>query len=506
MVVRAVLLLAAATLPAARAQQVIRSTTRLVQVSVVATGKSNRALTDLRADDFTLTDNGVARPISVFLADTAPARTAPSAPPPGTFTNRFPRGGYCVILLDWRNTEFGDRAQARRQVLQMLAQIDTTDRIALFVLDRNLRSIEDFGAGRAAFLRRLNAAGSGAAAAAGDAASPYDASLRGIESEIFDPAPPNGPPWARLSMEERIRELDLRIRDTLAALAAIGRYLAGVQGRKSLIWVSAGIPTSIDGSVVRGAKPGERTYSDEIERAVRALNQADVAVYPIDARGLSISSGAYINIATMRLFAQRTGGTAWVNRNDLGPGLRAALDDQRVSYTLGFYAPDKPSSDSPHHIRIRVRQPGTTLRYRDTYFAAAPPPSPSELLASPTDSSGLPVTVQATRRPGALDLAVMLDPTTLTLNQSAGRWRGSVELVARFLDAAGAFAGDGMHQEVAFDLFPRVHDAALQHGLRFQRTLPIPVGAARLRLLIRDSAGPAGTLTIPLDRVSPLAN
>jgi VWFA-related protein len=381
-------------------------------------------------------------------------------PPPNSFTNRFPRGGYCVILLDWLNTGFGDRAQARRQVLQMLAQIDATDRIALFRLDRDLHAIQDFGTDRAEFLRRLAAAGSGSPHAPQAAASAYDASVRNIEAEIFDPPPPNGPPWAHLSLEERIREVDMRIRDTLAAFEAIGRYLAGVQGRKSLIWVSAGLPTSIDGSVVRGARPGERTYSAEIERALRTLNQADVAVYPSDARGLSVSSGAYINITTMRYFAQRTGGTARVNRNDLGVGLRAALDDQRVSYTLGFYAPDEPSSDSPHRIRIRVRRPGVALRYRDTYFAAAPPPSPADLLAAPTDATGLPIAAQATRRQDVLDL----------------------------------------------DLLPQVHDNALRHGLRFQRTLAIPAGAARLRVLIRDRGGLAGTLTIPLDRVPRSSN
>jgi len=39
--------------------------------------------------------------------------------------------------------------------------------------------------------------------------------------------------------------LDGRVRDTVQALSEIADYLAGVPGRKSLIWVTAGFPSLV---------------------------------------------------------------------------------------------------------------------------------------------------------------------------------------------------------------------------------------------------------------------
>ncbi len=78
-----------------------------------------------------------------------------------------------------------------------------------------------------------------------------------------------------------------------------------------------------------------------MSRSIQKLNNADVAVYPVDARGLIVSSSAYDTIWTMKEFASRTGGLAWYSRNDLDAGVRNALDDIRFSYTIGFSPPEE---------------------------------------------------------------------------------------------------------------------------------------------------------------------
>jgi VWFA-related protein len=128
-----------------------------------------------------------------------------------------------------------------------------------------------------------------------------------------------------------------RILDTFSALEAIANHVKGIPGRKNLLWISAGFPLAI-GTPDTGGRADMsqvRTFGVEMERAVRALNSANIAVYPIDARGLSVGN-PYINVSTMREMAQETGGTAYYNRNDLHRAVRTALDDSRDVYSLTY--------------------------------------------------------------------------------------------------------------------------------------------------------------------------
>ena len=65
--------------------------------------------------------------------------------------------------------------------------------------------------------------------------------------------------------------------------------------------------------------------------------------------------------------ASRTGGNGFFDRNDLDEGMRLALEDLRVSYTLGFHVPDGATAGL-HEITVRVSRPGIKLRYRESYL------------------------------------------------------------------------------------------------------------------------------------------
>lgn len=78
-----------------------------------------------------------------------------------------------------------------------------------------------------------------------------------------------------------------RVEETLAAIEAIARHLAGLPGRKNLIWVSGGFPFHIGmDSLELGSTRDRRMFTPEMERATRAVNSANLAIYPVDARGL----------------------------------------------------------------------------------------------------------------------------------------------------------------------------------------------------------------------------
>ena len=89
-------LLAQAQAPNPQRETVIRSTVRLVQVSVVVEDKKGNPVTNLKPEDFTLLDDGNPQKIAFFTPATPPpaepqSQAAPRASllPPNAFTNRY---------------------------------------------------------------------------------------------------------------------------------------------------------------------------------------------------------------------------------------------------------------------------------------------------------------------------------------------------------------------------------------------------------------------------------
>jgi hypothetical protein len=122
---------------------------------------------------------------------------------------------------------------------------------------------------------------------------------------------------------------------------------------------------TLDGGVVKGARPNELNFIQRIERALARLNQADIAVYTVDTCGLSLTCRSYGD----SMLALRTGGTIFAGRNDLEEGMRLALENMRISYTLGFHVPEGAALGI-HEIRVRVNRPAVKLRYRESYELA----------------------------------------------------------------------------------------------------------------------------------------
>jgi VWFA-related protein len=153
-----------------------------------------------------------------------------------------------------------------------------------------------------------------------------------------------------------------QILDTLRALTTIARLVKRAPGQKNLLWLSSGFPLRLE----------TESLHDEAAETARELNAANLTIYPIDARGLSVSPAAYINIATMQELAEKTGGKAFYNSNDLASMVRSALEDSRTVYVL-MYAPSDIRDDGKYHsLRVRTNRRGVRLRYRPGYYADAP--------------------------------------------------------------------------------------------------------------------------------------
>jgi hypothetical protein len=125
----------------------------------------------------------------------------------------------------------------------------------------------------------------------------------------------------------------------------------------------------VSGSIVRN--DSARNYSDKLRTATNQLTAAEVAVYPVDARGLTgVPPDQFAGeTGTMDTLAEQTGGRAFYSTNALEQALEMAAVDGSSYYSL-LYAPTNPKYDgSIRHIRVMLSHAGYRIAYRRTYFA-----------------------------------------------------------------------------------------------------------------------------------------
>ena len=121
----------------------------------------------------------------------------------------------------------------------------------------------------------------------------------------------------------------------------------------------------------------------------------------------------------------------------------------------------------------------------------------------PIDATGIPITATLTRKNDSLNLKAVVDAASLDLAQSQDRWRGQMEIVARFTGADGKPVGELLIQKMNLHLRQAQYDSALQHGIPCLSEPKIPAKAVELKLLFTDLvSGKIGTLTIPLSEVA----
>jgi hypothetical protein len=100
-------------------------------------------------------------------------------------------------------------------------------------------------------------------------------------------------------------------------------------------------------------------------------------------------------------------------------------------------------------------------------------------------------------------LRIVLDPPSLGLIRAGDRWQGQIDLVMRFAVDNGEESGSPSSETIDLNLTQKTYEAALRDGLVLARTVQVPPGATRIRMLIlNDSSGQTGSLTIPLRAVT----
>jgi len=524
----------------AQAPPVLRVTTRLVQVNVVVHSKNGAPVVGLAKDDFEITDAGVRQQIATLSVESmlpplpAPGASPAAALPPNVFTNEAyfnpvtPRA-ITVILLDGLNTPVADQAYAREQLIRFLHTLTPDDRVALYSLGGNLRILHDFTDDPMALL---------------DALVRHKPHI-GPELALSNPVPANTGDSeidAFLdSANQTVADFEIidRVRTTLDGLQAIARRVAAIPGRKNLVWISGGFPLDIGvDQMPLGGNAERRSFSDDVEQAARAITAAELAIYPVAARGpmtnpdLSASaltpkdirqpvpglSRAMEDIldthATMQTLAQRTGGRAYYNSNDLTGAIRGAMDDAKVTYLLGYYPTHDAWDGTFHVLKVRVKRAGVQVRHRQGYFAFATPARTEqtrraallEAARSPLDATGIAVTARLAPdvpAKGSLRMLLVIEPRHLTFEEKAGHWAGAVDVLLMQQAAPGTdvtVTNDTMRLDYAREGFQEV----MTRGLIMVKDFDRAAAAYKLRVVVRDVAsGNVGSVSIRTDTTQP---
>ena len=545
---------------------VMRAATHIVTVNVVVQDKHGKPVDDLRRDDFVLRDNGQEQKIAMFALENAGEAGTPASPPAGlTFTNRPGPGsaGVTVFLFDELNTRLMDQQLAKSDFLRYLRDLPTTERVAVFVLGDSLSLLHDFSQDMASLLAALNRHTNrvNPEVAASQSAGVSSNSLTGDRTTTAQ--------WDGFLKSSNEPYADyaetVRATRTAAALETIAGHLQGIPGRKTLIWISGGFPIQLGlhGSVdsIPQSDPGSRQssrlggrdgakgggkaggsqsnsaasnsaaaassssagelpgtglpFESDVARAIRALNEADVAVYPVDARGVMVAApfqadrASYgkrnkppkagstqdFNYETIETLAEETGGRAFHHINDLSAAIREAAGDARVSYSLAFY-PSAGSLDNTYHqLEVAVQRPGVKARYRPGYVATKDPavaPSLTEAIASPIALAGIGFSAHLDPVDGGYKLALTIDPHNITLEPKDGKWTGSLQ----FLVVVGKVEQlTTIPLSFTEAMFRQIQDQGLVMGARVKT----PPGTTGFSVGFRDMpTGLVGTLHVPL--------
>lgn len=371
-----------------------KSTVRRVVVDVVVRDAAGKSLRGLTPKDFSVFEDGKPQHIlsfDVYDLDKPSVSLPPDPPamPLNTFVNipKAPeRGPLYLILYDMVNMDVDDQIPARQQVLKFIDSKPEGTRFAIWVRSDELHLAQGFTTDK----KLLYAA--------------------------LDPKHPGPHVPMSFLLSGSYGKGDKR--SAVSILTYLAACLNGLPGRKNLIWMAGQFPLMLY------PDPSDAwDLHDEIKRQLNELTRAQVAVYPVNIRGLVTNpegaltgarpyggahaldpvpgmpaqvgtvggagdrASADIMAATMLQgsgtslsvghmvqndVATATGGRAFYNDNDLRAALDEATENGANYYSLTYSPTNSNYNGSLRNIRVSLARPNCQLQYRRSYYADDP--------------------------------------------------------------------------------------------------------------------------------------
>jgi VWFA-related protein len=421
----------------ARAQTgaTIQTETRIVLVDVTVTDKKGNNVAGLTPKDFRVWEDGKEQVISSFSAEADATAEVNSQ-------NR-----YLVLFFDDTTMDLRDRARVREAAAKLIqSNSGPNGLIALVNFSGAVKIVENF---------------------TGDTARLNDA----IGSMNF--AATGSPTFTPGALPLTSSANTFATRDMVLALRSLAGNMNAIPGRKGLVLFTGGFPVT-------------STLLPELTAALDVCNRSNVAVYPIDLRGLEgapspatgrrnaadvASNSAALsspvddqfsaarstwagrtssqysknNILTNRqimdMLADGTGGTVITSASDPVAGLARIAKEQSEYYLVG-YTPPSNQEKNCHSLRVKVERSGVLVRARTGYcnarssdpLAGKPVEKELETRISGAQSGTWSASMQApffytAPNLARVNLALDLDTAPLQFEKQKGKMHATVNLL-----------------------------------------------------------------------------
>ena len=517
---------------------VFKARAELVTVPVIVADQHGNHLEHLQKEDFVLLEDGKEQKVAVFEEIPKPS-TLPARPPadPNQFSNRIVRDAapvrLTILVLDFVNTPFESQAYATKHVFKYLQDsVDSSQPTSLFLITRSgLKVVHDFTtdpAALAAALRRVRG-------------------TKEVVEQASQEAVPAGTDKEIAAMMEVQRMADQRLESleqlntvilTLQTMQQIARYCAGLPGRKAVLWASGGFPFQLNehSMVFNIAGPKLDSFADVsalYEKTWKDLNQAQVALYPVDVGGLANPSVVDIavsnpraeyyshaqwmhdqTIGTFQTFAEATGGRAFYNTNDLAGAFHKAAADNSSYYLLSYYLDRTDKQPGWHKLAVKVHREGVQVRARTGFFMTKGDQDQDDKTAlkialnSPLDYTAISLTghwqqVLPAEEPGKRKIVFLLTtpPNFAQIDEDSDN-HIEVQFVAVALTETGTPAAETsktMDGHLKADSLSQIRD----HGMDYRGALVLPPGDYTVHFAVVDRlSGRIGSVFAPL-KVTP---
>ena len=522
-------------LPALPQDTTFRTTVKLVVVDCIVTDKNGRPIETLTKDDFLIFEDGKPQqlrtaelqrlnskplPPTSFASRTGPVTPAPKSQPVdmATALTKYQDRRLMVIFLDFSSMDTPEQIRATQAAEKFIStQLTASDMVSVMLYSSSLRTLVDFTDDRDQLLATLHNVhiGEGAALAgqADTGADAEDQSGQFVADET----------------EFNIFNTDLK----LMALEDAARKLAPYPERKALIYFSSGVQkTGVDNQ-------------SQLRATVNTAVQANVAFYPIDARGLTagapggdatqaaavgsnLYSGAgqrslrenfYNQQETLDTLAADTGGKALLDSNDLTQGMRQVQQDVNSYYVLAYYSANTAEDGRYRRIQVRLAPRAAALKaklsYREGYFASTTFAKMHEAdkeaqlaraLASDNPVTDLPLAVEVdffrvAKGKYFVPLSVKIPGSALAFKNKGSKAATELDFIGQVEDAKNK-AVAAVRDTIPIKLDQTVATEVNRKQIQYDTGFTLAPGKYKLRFVARENGeGKAGTFetgfTIP---------
>jgi VWFA-related protein len=446
---------------------------KLVTLNFAATNSRDEPVTDLKSADIQLREDGKSQPIAFFRFAGGASKTAP--PAPGEFANHAAPPPV-VILLDRWNERLVMSSRSGIELGAAIQRLESVGNVYIYFLTNK---------GELAPVHPLPGAG-----------------------EDPHPAANPSPAELRAELDHGIQQfqgfrnrddLSTRINTTFRGLETLSAKMGALAGRKSLIWVTEGIPLMFRS----GQRIGTVDYTPQVRSLSELAAQSQIAMYTVDQTN---GTGASELSRTLQMFSALTGGR-WYARDDAAGALADALNDARGSYRLAYYSAAPEKDGKEYKIHLDTTRKGVHLLTREGFTAGGAGPGPDQIetaafnnqIASPFDAAeiGLRVAMSRAQPAGAVHFDIRVDPADVLIEHSGELFQAKLDVMVGFYSGR-LLKGTSPATRMDFRFTQAQLDRAAKEGIVLPLNLPVGAEIQNARVIVFDPGLQAlGSVTMP---------